>query len=761
MIQPSRFVVPDALADTRVDLFLARQDPEHSRSLYQRAIAEGRVRLNGHRVKKWERVAAGDTVDVEPFEPACAGPLPDPSVPLVVVHEDEALLVVDKPAGVPVHPHGPEETGTLAGALVARYPELVGVGPQPLEPGLVHRLDTQTSGLLVVARTPAAFRALASAFAERRVEKVYIALVLGSPPAIGSITTPIGHHPTDKRKMIVEGDPAGPPRSPRPAVTHFAVRRRYAGYTELEVRIDTGRMHQIRAHLASIGHPLAGDALYQKPAEFARDRLGLARPFLHAARLAFDHPVNGRQVELPGEVLADTPGDSLSRRVELPPEVLAGSGGDSPSRRVELPPEVLAGSGGDSPSRRVEFSAPLPPDLVTALARLPEVDSAAPQAAEATPQPAKRPKRARKVAAPAPRRTFIRRPGAGKREVPAPPAEGAGSSSRLGLDAPEVKTAPSREDARPAGRFVERSGSWRSARSGRQAGDRSGVKTPRVPKPRARREAERAAARERPAGLPKPGEFFGVDPERPRRGDRQARDARRAGALKPARRPPGPAGRSERDGQRATERAPRGEPPAGGRSRPARPGHPPARRPGFQRTPPEDQRSTPRPRRADDRRSEGPAPAGGGPARRRPPGPSRFRREERPPRPRSGDDERREERGSRGGGAAKPPAWRPGRPGGGAAKSPAWRPGRPGGGAAKPPAWRPGRPGGGAAKPPAWRPGRPGGERPGRPPHGGPPGKPAASRGRLSPPGSKDRRPGRPGPGGNRPGSSPRGRPKR
>ncbi len=216
MVPPSRFVVVEDQAGSRLDLFLARQDPDHSRSLYQRAIAEGRVRLNGRRAKKWERVSPGDAVEVEAFETAAAGPKPDPSVPFVVVHEDDAIIVVDKPAGVPVHPHRPEETGTLANGLVARYPELVGVGSQPLEPGLVHRLDTQTSGLLVVARTPAVFRTLASAFAERRVEKVYIALVLGSPPATTAITTPIGHHPTDPRRMVVEGDPAGPPRSPRP-----------------------------------------------------------------------------------------------------------------------------------------------------------------------------------------------------------------------------------------------------------------------------------------------------------------------------------------------------------------------------------------------------------------------------------------------------------------------------------------------------------------------------------------------------------------
>ncbi|HEY8367823.1 MAG TPA: RluA family pseudouridine synthase, partial [Thermodesulfobacteriota bacterium] len=363
MVPPNRYVVTEDQAGTRLDLFLARQDPDHSRSLYQRAIAEGRVRLNGRRARKWERLSPGDTIEVDPFGPPAVAPVPDPSVPFVVVHEDDAVLVVDKPAGVPVHPHRPEEKGTLANGLVARFPDLVGVGPQPLEPGLVHRLDTQTSGLLVVARTPAAFRSLASQFAARTVEKVYIALVLGSPPAQTTITTPIGHHPTDPRRMIVEGDPAGPPRSPRPAATHVAIRRRYAGYAEVEVRITTGRMHQIRAHLASIGHPLAGDALYQTPSQFARDRLGLARPFLHAARLAFDHPTDGR---------------------------------------------------------RIEVSAPLPPDLVAVLARLEEAgtDETPAEREPAAPRPARR-RTARKPAVKPEGPRFIRRPGGGKASPPA------------------------------------------------------------------------------------------------------------------------------------------------------------------------------------------------------------------------------------------------------------------------------------------------------------------------------------------------------
>lgn len=547
MRPPSRIVVPEEAAGSRLDVFLARRDPDLSRSLYQRVIAEGRVRLHGRPAKKWDRVAAGDVIEIEPFELPSAGPVPDPSVPLVVVHEDEAVIVVDKPCGIPVHPHRPGETGTLANALVARYPQLRGVGPQPLEPGLVHRLDTDTSGLLVVARTPAAFRALAAQFAERRVEKVYIALVLGSAPATGTITTPVGHHPTDRRRMIVEGDPAGPPRSPRPAVTHFAVLHRYAGYTELEVRIDTGRMHQIRVHLASIGHPIAGDALYQTPDDFRRDRLGLSRPFLHAVRLTFDHPVDGR---------------------------------------------------------RVTFSAPLPLDLVTALARLSE---AQPDALPQPVPPAATRATARKAAGrgspgastsaarrrPAPR--FIRRPGGGRREgaetrpegaeTPgafpvAPPLSAPHSSAPLhpsvlhdrrtagypeaptsARQAPTASGAPSWLDPGTAERHREtREEARRPARAARDARPGQGAQ-PRgareeaggLPGPRSStQQTSGRGAGARLAGTPRPGEVFGPGAGRLRRGNRQERDARRAGALKPF-------GRSGRPASRGPESTSKGK----------------------------------------------------------------------------------------------------------------------------------------------------------------------------------------------------------
>jgi len=216
-------------------------------------------------------------------------------VPLRVVYEDDWLLVVDKPAGVVVHPAPGHEHGTLVHGLVDR-----GIrGGHGLRPGVVHRLDKETSGLLIVARRDDAYRRLVAAMAERTITREYVALLAGDlPQDAGTIDAPIGRHVRDRKRMSVHT------ARPRPAVTHFRVLGRSQGYTLTEVRLETGRTHQIRVHVAALGYPVAGDATYG-----GRPRpSGLARHFLHAGRLAFSHPEDGR---------------ALSFASPLPPELLA------------------------------------------------------------------------------------------------------------------------------------------------------------------------------------------------------------------------------------------------------------------------------------------------------------------------------------------------------------------------------------------------------------------------------------------------------
>jgi 23S rRNA pseudouridine1911/1915/1917 synthase len=206
------------------------------------------------------------------------------------VHADAHVVVLDKPPGMPSHPLKPGETGTAANALVGRFPEMAAIGPSAREGGLVHRLDTDTSGLLLAARTAPAHAMLRAQFAARTVEKGYLALVRGELHAGGEIDVPLAHDPHDARKVRAASDPEwAEAHEARPAVTRFTPLERRAGFTLVDVEIATGVLHQIRAHLAFIGHPLAGDALYGGPV-----LSGLSRHFLHAARLAFTHPDGNR-----------------------------------------------------------------------------------------------------------------------------------------------------------------------------------------------------------------------------------------------------------------------------------------------------------------------------------------------------------------------------------------------------------------------------------------------------------------------------------
>jgi len=279
--------VPHDAAPDRLDRAVAKLFGV-SRGRAMEWIAEGRVRVGGRRAPKGAPVPPGARISVA--LPPPDQPAPEPDLAIRIVHADAHLVVADKPAGMPSHPLKPGEKGTAANALVGRFPELAKVGPSPREGGLVHRLDTDTSGLLLAARTDAAHAMLRAQFSARTVEKGYLALVGGEIHAGGEIALPLLHDPRDPRRMQAASDPeyAGE-HGARAAVTRFLPLERKGGFTLLEVEIPTGVMHQIRVHLAFIGHPLAGDALYG-----GADVPGLARHFLHAARLAFAHPDGSR-----------------------------------------------------------------------------------------------------------------------------------------------------------------------------------------------------------------------------------------------------------------------------------------------------------------------------------------------------------------------------------------------------------------------------------------------------------------------------------
>jgi 23S rRNA pseudouridine1911/1915/1917 synthase len=251
-------------------------------------IAEGRVRVDGKRAPKGAPATPGARISVA--MPPPDQPVPQPELAIRIVHADASVVVADKLAGMPSHPLKAGEKGTAANALVGRFPELAQVGPQRREGGLVHRLDTDTSGLLLAARTDAAHAMLRAQFAGRTVDKGYLALVAGEIHAGGEIALPLFHDPRDPRRMLAASDAEyAEEHGARPALTRFAPVDRRSGFTLLGVEIATGVMHQIRAHLSFIGHPLAGDELYGGP-----PLPGLDRHFLHAARLGFAHPDGSR-----------------------------------------------------------------------------------------------------------------------------------------------------------------------------------------------------------------------------------------------------------------------------------------------------------------------------------------------------------------------------------------------------------------------------------------------------------------------------------
>lgn len=286
--QRLRLEVPAAAGGVRLDRFLA--EPLGSRAKAQTLIDTQRVRVDGRVRPKRHLVSAGELIEVEPDE-SVAVEIEEGAAPFDVAYEDDHLLIVDKPAGVVVHPARGHWSGTLAQALAGRSAG----GDEPWRAGIVHRLDRDTSGLLVVAKSDDVHRALKAELKERKLHREYLALVEGRPPArTGTVDAAIGRHRRERTLMSIDTD------EPREARTHFELERALPDATLLRVVLDTGRTHQIRVHMAAIGHPVAGDPQYGTSGLY-----GLERQFLHAARLAFSHPVSGEALDVASPLPAD------------------------------------------------------------------------------------------------------------------------------------------------------------------------------------------------------------------------------------------------------------------------------------------------------------------------------------------------------------------------------------------------------------------------------------------------------------------------
>ena len=275
-------------AGERADQLIARLVPELTRSAAQRLLEEGAVTRNGQPVKKNYKAAEGDVLEVALPDPEPVEALPQ-DIPLDVVYEDGDVIVVNKPVGLVVHPAAGHPDGTLVNALLYHCGKSLSGINGALRPGIVHRIDRDTSGLIIAAKNDAAHQALAAQLADHSLYREYEAVCVGVlKEDAGTVDAPIGRNPTDRKKMAVDR------KNGRPAVTHWSVLARYPGHTHIRCRLETGRTHQIRVHLASMGHPLLGDTVYGAK----RPVPGLAGQCLHARRLSFVHPRTGERLTL-------------------------------------------------------------------------------------------------------------------------------------------------------------------------------------------------------------------------------------------------------------------------------------------------------------------------------------------------------------------------------------------------------------------------------------------------------------------------------
>ena len=302
------FVVSKEQSTQRIDLFLSRVLPDFSRSHLKRLIKEGLVLVNGNLVKPSCETRAGDLVTVKTLEPGPDEALKPEPMCLDILFEDEDLIIVNKPPGLVVHPGAGHFEGTLVHGLLAHSPRLAVQG-SPLRPGIVHRLDKDTSGALVVAKSQRAYLSLIGQFKEKSVKKQYLALVYGCPAkSEGEISSLLGRHPTDRKKIAVVR------KGGRVALSRWRVKTNWGETALLLVRIETGRTHQIRVQLSHIGHPVVGDETYGGGKRRAKNiksppvrqlLLGAQRQMLHAVRLEFNHPVTGSPVSATAPVPRD------------------------------------------------------------------------------------------------------------------------------------------------------------------------------------------------------------------------------------------------------------------------------------------------------------------------------------------------------------------------------------------------------------------------------------------------------------------------
>jgi 23S rRNA pseudouridine1911/1915/1917 synthase len=284
----------DSGEGTRLDIFLSKKIPGLTRSQLKKIIGQGGVLVRGGIRRAGYKLRAGDPIQIDYEIPGPEHLVPQ-DIPLKIIFQDAAIIVLDKPSGLVVHPGAGNQEGTLANALIYHFPEIAAVGPSD-RPGIVHRLDKETSGVMVVARSAEAYESLLRQFKRRDVWKTYLGLAYGRVTASqGKISWPIGRHTTNGKRISVKS------RHPKKAETFFEVMATFKDTTLLEIRPVTGRTHQIRVHLAAAGHPIVGDKLYGRK----KQALKVPRLFLHAQTISFLHPETGERLEFTSEPPAE------------------------------------------------------------------------------------------------------------------------------------------------------------------------------------------------------------------------------------------------------------------------------------------------------------------------------------------------------------------------------------------------------------------------------------------------------------------------